>query len=261
MMDEVLRQVLLLLQPIGFTWATLVVLTFLAWRRRQKLLGSMSTLLVVLLFLGGSTDIPGWLLRRLEKPWTGFQPAALPACDAVVVLGGGVEPSRFEAHGAHLTRAGDRLMMGLELMRLGKAPVLVLGGGAAHFPEVTKVEADVVKEWLGKWQPPGLQETVSLGFCANTRDEAQKVAALAKERGWKQIALVTSANHMTRAAAVFREAGVVIEPAPCNFLTTLSTAPGPMRVSIPGPAGFQKIQIWLHETVGWYAYQRRGWVK
>ena len=259
MLDSLLRQALLLIQPIGLAWLLLIILTVICWRRRQRLAAWACGFLVVLFTLMGSTDFPGWLLRRLELPWAGFRPADLPVCDAIVILGGGTEPSRFEAGQVHLTRAGDRLHMGMELARLGKAPVMVFGGGEARFAEETKLEADLVRDWMRAWKPDS--ELISLGGCLHTRDEGMKVAALAKERGWKHVALVTSANHMTRALSVFRKAGVEALPAPCNFLTTVSTAPAPFRVSIPSWQGFEKLSIWMYETAGAAIYRRRGWME
>lgn len=261
MLDTLLRQFLLLLQPVGMVWLLLLIVAVQSGRRRQWRSMGMAGFLFALVTVVGSTDLPGWLLRRLEAPWTGFQPASAPVCDAVVVLGGGAEPSRYEVGQMHLTKAGDRLVMGMELVRLGKAPVLVVGGAGAQFEDGMKVEADLVKAWAENWRPAGMREVISLGLCAHTRDEAEKVAKLAKERGWKRVLLVTSANHMNRAAGVFRAVGVEFTPAPCNFLTTLSTAPAPFRLSVPTAGGFEKVQTWMHETVGWITYQRRGWVK
>ena len=258
-MDALFRQVLLLIQPIGFTWVVMLVLALVLWRKRMRKTSVVVALLVVLVTVTGSTDVPGWMLRQLEKPWVGFKPEALLEHDAVVVLGGGAEPSLYEVGQVHLTRAGDRLVMGLELMRLGKAKVMVLGGGAAIFGNDTKVEADLVRSALLRWNP-GV-EIVSLGICEHTRDEAMKVASLVRERGWKSVAIVTSASHMTRALAVFHRAGIDATPAPCNFLTTLSTAPSPSRLQVPSWHGFEKVNIWLHEVVGWAIYRRRGWVE
>ncbi len=258
MMDALLRQLLLLIQPIGLAWAVLLVLTLVVWRKRMRRIAVTTALLVLLITVFGSTDIPGWMLRQLEKPWVRFKPEALLEHDAVVVLGGGAEPSLYEVGQVHLTRAGDRLVMGLELMRLGKARTMVLGGGAALFGNDTKVEADLARSALLKWNPRA--DIISLGSCEHTRDEALKVAALVHERGWKSVAIVTSASHMTRALAVFHRAGIDATPAPCNFLTTLSTAPSPSRLQVPSWQGFEKVNIWLHEVVGWTIYRRRGWV-
>ena len=259
MTDAFLRQLLLLIQPIGSVWAVLLVLTLVLWRKRLRKTSITAALLVLVITVFGSTDFPGWMLRQLEKPWVGCKPESLRAQDAIVVLGGGAEPSRYEAGQVHLTRAGDRLVMGMELIRLGKAKTIVLGGGVAFFGDETKVEADLVRSALLKWSPAA--EIISLGTCEHTRDEAVKVAALVRERGWKSVAIVTSASHMTRALAVFHRAGIDATPAPCNFPTTLSTAPSAGRLQVPSWHGFEKVNIWLHEVAGWGIYRRRGWVE
>jgi uncharacterized SAM-binding protein YcdF (DUF218 family) len=102
---------------------------------------------------------------------------------------------------------------------------------------------------------------VSLGENAHTRQEAEKVRALVDQRGWKRVLLVTSANHMTRAAAVFRTLGIDVVPVPCNFLTTVSTAPNGPVFTVPNWAGFEKIGAWAHERTGWWIYRWRGWIK
>ncbi len=260
MFDFLLRQLLLLLQPVGLVWMGLLVITFVLFRARRWKTGVFATLLFGLVTVCGSTDFPGWLLRSMERPWAGVKIAELPQCDAIVVLGGGAEPSRYEAGELHLTKAGDRIIMGMELLRQGKAPVLAIGGNVADFHGVKKVEADMVKGLLETWRFP-VGEIVSLGENSNTRDEGQKVKALADARGWKRVILVTSAFHMERALAVFRTAGVDAVPAPCNFLTTVSTAPSDARFNVPHWAGFEKISIWTHEKVGWWIYRSRGWIQ
>ncbi len=260
MIDSLLRQTLLLMQPVGLLWMGLIVLTLILLSKKRWRLGLFAGVLTAMVTLCGCTDFPGWLLRGLEKPWAGVKIAELPVCDAVVVLGGGAEPSRFEAGEVHLTRAGDRVIMGMELIRLGKAPVLALGGNSVDFEGVKKVEADLVKGLLESWKISGA-EIVSLGENEHTRQEAEKVRALATARGWKKVLLVTSANHMTRALAVFRTLGIEAVPVPCNFLTTVSTAPGGSIFTVPNWAGFEKVAIWSHETTGWWIYRWRGWIK
>ena len=100
------------------------------------------------MFLVGSTGLPSALVRSLEEPYAGVDFRTVPPADAVVMLGGGIEPARLEAPGFHLNRAGDRVLMALELIRLGKAPVLVLGGGTGTIAGETRVEADLLKAWI-----------------------------------------------------------------------------------------------------------------
>lgn len=260
MMDFLLRQMLALMEPVGLLWLALIVVSVSLFRKKQRRLAWFTTALVFVMTLLGSTDFPGWVLRTLERPWAGVKVAELPVCDAVVVLGGGTEPSRYEAGGMHLTKAGDRLIMGLELMRLGKAKALCLGGGGANFDGEIKVEADVAKALLASWNLPANAELLSFGLTKNTHEEALKTAALLRERGWKRVLLVTSAFHMKRAAATFRTAGVDVVPVPCNFLTSVSTAPPPLEFKVPNWGGCEKIGIWMHELIGWQMYRRRGWI-
>lgn len=263
MLDQLLRQLLLLLEPVGFLWLALIVIAaLLFWKGRRSFAGAVFAVVLVITIVG-STGFPGWLLARMERPFAGVKIAELPVCDAVVMLGGGLEPSRFEVGGLHLTKAGDRVVMALELMRLGKAPVLVVGGAAAMLDGTLRVEADLARDWLAAWNlPAGAgQKVISLGANGNTHDEALKVRELASAQGWRRILLVTSAFHMSRAVAVFRSTtDLEIVPAPCNFLTEVSTAPAPPGWHVPTWGGFEKISILLHEQIGRAMYRRRGWI-
>jgi uncharacterized SAM-binding protein YcdF (DUF218 family) len=86
------------------------------------------------------------------------------------------------------------------------------------------------------------------------------VRRLCTERGWQRVILVTSAYHMRRATAVFQTAGVTVTPAPCNFLTEISTPPSPPGWNFPTWHGFATMSIWMHEQAGWWIYRTRGWI-
>ena len=260
MFDFVLRQLLLLLQPLGIVWIVLIALAVVLWRRRQRGAALVLSALVALITVGGGTDLTFWMLWRMERPWASVKVADAPACDAALVLGGCADPSPYEAGGVHLTSAADRLLMGIEVVRTGKAPVLVLGGGWMFINGQQKAEADAVKAWLTSWNLPADREIVSLGATADTRDEALHFAALAKQRGWHRVLLVTSASHMRRAAAVYRAIGIDPVPVPCNFLAAAEPLPRWIPVGIPGVTGFERFGVWTHEIAGWAIYSRRGWL-
>jgi uncharacterized SAM-binding protein YcdF (DUF218 family) len=260
MIESLLRQLLFLLQPIGLVWLALIGLTILLWRRRQRGPSLISAALALLITVIGGTDLTSWILWRLERPWPAVNVPDLPECDAALVLGGFAEPSRYEAGGVHLTQAADRVLMGIEVVRMGRSPVLVLGGGWLGIGGARKSEADAVKAWLTSWNLPADREIISLGGTADTRDEALHFAALAKKRGWRRVLLVTSASHMRRAAAVYRAIGIDPVPVPCNFLTTGDAVVRHFGVGIPGVTGFENFGIWMHEVAGWAVYSRRGWL-
>ncbi len=260
MADFFLRVALQLIEPMGLLWLGLIFLTLLLRRRGQKIPYIIAAALTFLVTILGGTDLTAWMLGRLERPWTAVKLIELPVCDAVVVLGGGADASRHEVGGVRLTKAGDRILTGLELMRWGRAPAIVIGGGMVRVDDVDRVESDLIRTRIGDWKPPFTWEIVSLGAATDTHDEALRLVPLAKQRGWKKILLVTSANHMNRAASVYRAAGFEVVPAPCNFLVAGSPNPPGFRIGIPSWNGFEKFSIWLHEIAGWEIYRRRGWL-
>ncbi|HZJ14543.1 MAG TPA: YdcF family protein [Chthoniobacteraceae bacterium] len=253
-----IRIVLALLEPIGLIWLALLLLTALLWRKRQHSFAFATGALAAAIYVIGATDVPGALLRSLERPYAGVNYATLPNADAVVLLGGGVGPSRNEVAGLHLSEAGDRVVMALEMMRLGKAPVLVCGGGIVKMEGRELHEADLLKRALE--ERVSIPEVISLGGCHDTHEEAMRTLNLVRDRGWQRLLLVSSASHLPRAVATFRTLGLTVIPVPCDFRTTLSTAPTKVKVAMPGYEGFEKTSVWMHETIGWWEYRRRGWI-
>jgi uncharacterized SAM-binding protein YcdF (DUF218 family) len=255
-----LHQLTALLAPVGAVWAALIVVTALLVRRRLRGLAIATGAIVLFITLIGSTRAPGKILASLERPYAGVKIEALPAADAIVLLGGGAEASRYEVANVHFTPAGDRLVMAAELMRLGKAPTLLLGGTGGKLDGREANEAVLVKALLSRWgvAPDAI---IPLGPNGDTHDEALKVRALANERRWRRILLVTSANHMRRASAVFRHMDLDVIPVPCNFLTSVGTEEPPFSLAVPGHDGFVKMATWLHEEIGWFMYWRRGWLR
>ena len=260
MFDLALRSAMTLLEPIGFVWGCLVVLTGLLLRKKRPRLATVLGTLALFLWVVGATSLPGSLLASLERPWVGVQRAELPEADAIMLLGGFSAASREEVGRLHFNQSADRAVTALELIRLGKAKTLIIGGGALTVNGEPFVEADLFKEILVPRQFGG-PEIISLGGCKHTRNEAEKVAKLAQERGWKRILLVTSATHLRRAAAVFRTTTVLeIVPVPSAFLTSVSVVGHDSVDIVPRSAGFGKLEGYLHERIGWFVYRQRGWI-
>lgn len=252
-------QVLALMEPLGFVWGVLIVLTVALAIKRQRGFAVCTALLAIIIFVFGSTGFPGSLVQNLERPYAGVKLAELPNADAIVVLGGGSEPSRYEAGGLHLSFSGDRILMGLELARMGKAGTLVVSGSGALLDGQKRVEGDLVRDWLTQRKLVDLP-VLSLGHRSDTHDEAVHIHALAREHGWKRVLLVTSAFHMRRAVAVFGSTGVEVIPVPCNFLTEISLPSAPPGIGVPRAGNLHKASIWLHEQIGWLMYRKRGWI-
>jgi uncharacterized SAM-binding protein YcdF (DUF218 family) len=102
------------------------------------------------------------------------------SADAVVVLSG----------------SRDRLPTGLELVRKGVAPVLILSDGAVPgWPEANRLCARGGR---------GFRTICFHAEPYSTRGEARFVARLMQRRGWRHVVVVTSRYHVFRARMDFR---------------------------------------------------------
>lgn len=134
----------------------------------------------------------------------------VPTAQAMVVLGGTMEPPDAMRPWPNLGPAADRVWHAGRVYAAGKAPVVVLSGGS-------DMTAALYAESLGM-----RQFMLDLGVPAaallteersrNTRENAEMSARLLRERGIEQVLLVTSALHMRRAVNLFEQQGLVVHP-------------------------------------------------
>jgi uncharacterized SAM-binding protein YcdF (DUF218 family) len=258
MLSQLLHSLMFLSEPLGFAWGLLVLSASRTLWRRQFRLGAGLAAIALLMYVVGATSLPGTILATLERPHVRVSLEQVPPADAIIALGGSVQPSRYEAFHLDFTAAADRPIMALELMRLGKATVLVLGGSGGEIDHQPLVEADLMKQWLAAWGLPQ-GEVISLGRCENTHDEALKTRQLAGQRGWKKIILVTSAYHMRRATATFQAAGLQVESVACDYQTSVSLESSSSWSLVPRYQGFHKLALYLREVIGWRIYRWRSW--
>ena len=250
-------------EPLGFCWVLLVVLTIWLWRRRDRGPALGAAVIAILLSLFGGTPLPWWLLSRLEAAYVGQSLGGLPKVDAILMLGGGESASRLEPIGYNLSNASDRFLTAVHLLELGESDQLVLGGGSSSFDGEELLDSDAVLRW---WRPrlPAKTRVDLLPYSRNTFDEARSMIRLARERGWKRIALVTSAAHLRRATALFRESPVEVVPVGCDFEGTFCLRSDHAWRNawcvVPREEGFHVAGDWSHELVGIIVYHLRGWL-
>ena len=252
-----------LLQPVAIVWLILIVVCIWQIYRRQHRSACINGLMVFGLFLFGCTPLSGYLLSTLEKPYVCENIDVLPEADVVVVLGGMVRGSSIEPTGFDVSEAADRILTGLELIRLGKAKHLIFGGGSFGPRAHPQSEYSVLKPWIERWELTNVRVS-HLGMLENTHDEADKVASMMADEKWEIVILVTSAWHMRRAKAVFRTAGVKVIPVGCDFM---GYSPNPATsfreryTLVPSSGRLNRLRIYLHERIGWLYYYSRGWIK
>lgn len=256
-MSTALRFLSPFVQPVGLVWVLLLATACICAARRRGLGTAAASAAFVALWLLGQPRLTSPIYRELEAPWIHHTVERAPNADAVIVLGGGWRFSLPDHRQIDLTEAADRLTTGVELCRLGKAPILVLGGdpvqSTSGYPEDSSRIRLLVRTW-GLTEP----EILTLGPVATTADEAERAGAMARQRGWKQVLLVTSAFHMRRATATFRKAGVEVQPVACDFRHAPSSSGPPAWRPVPDGEALSNFGVWWHEQLGWHAYRALG---
>jgi uncharacterized SAM-binding protein YcdF (DUF218 family) len=153
----------------------------------------------------------------------------------------------------------DRLLTGVELCRLKRAPVLLLGGDPPDQPPDHPAPSASISAMLANW---GVKpsEVLSLGPVRSTRDEAVQTAGIVAARGWKRVLLVTSAFHMERALGAFKAAGVSCHPVACDFQTARKAPDYSLRRLriIPEHGDVASLTLLWHEILGSLAYRLSG---
>lgn len=209
------------LMPLPFCLTLLLVGTAYLFSARLHRLGRRLVVMGTLLFaLFGNKYVSIALVEHLEQlypampelPVGGPLPAPLAACRDIVVLGGGHgDVAALSATNKLSSSALARIVEGVRLARiLPRARLIVSGpGGGPGLPTHAAVLAQAAVSL-------GLDRSriVLIDTAHDTEDESERVKALV---GGDRVALVTSAWHMPRAAALFRHAGVAILPCPADY--------------------------------------------
>lgn len=165
---------------------------------------------VALVCLAALTPLPNYLVRALRA-----EPRLDPA-DAIVVLGGGVEPD-----GALTAGSLSRVTQGIRLSKARLAPVIVFSGAAL---DRRMAEAEVAAGLARDLGVPSEQILTETG-ARTTREEAAQIARRLEPRAVRQILLVTDSEHLTRAAALFERAGFKVLPAPADAVSSATDSP------------------------------------
>jgi uncharacterized SAM-binding protein YcdF (DUF218 family) len=165
---------------------------------------------------------------------------------AIVVLGSGVEPFAPEYGMSNLSPASvERLRYGLWLARETGWPVAFSGGigwGGTGTSAEADVAARIAREEFGR--PLRWVENES----RDTRENAERTAAMLRADGIGHIVLVTHAWHMPRARSMFNEiaqrGGLIVESAPIKL--SMRDQMGALDW-FPSNSGFDRVRSVLRE--------------
>ncbi|HVO10801.1 MAG TPA: YdcF family protein [Vicinamibacteria bacterium] len=210
----------------------------LLWLTPLRRLVAAAAVLAALVWLAAAyTPLVARLRDGLERR------DAPAAADAVFVFG-----SRIQHDGDPTSEAMSRLAKGLQLVAEGHAGRLVVSEQRR-----SRSYAAIARAWAQDFAPRA--EIIAVGPIVDTHDEAVAVARLFRSRGWKRVLAVTTPAHARRAAACLEAVGLDVISVPSvetrYDYETLDEPRDRLR-------GFSAV---LHERIGTFVYQRRGWIR
>ncbi|MEB3322397.1 MAG: YdcF family protein [Synechococcaceae cyanobacterium] len=222
---------------------------------------------IALLWVASMPLVSRHLSRSLEERALRLSPAEIPKGDVILVLGGGLRPPLPPRRGVEVGEAGDRLLTGVDLMRKGKAPWLLVSGDQVSFTAGGSTPAEALSAArLATWLGVPADRIVRSENPRNTAEEARALQELARRRRWRRVLLVTSAAHLPRSVATFRRlTDLTVVPVACDFQTTEPGSIGrPTFGSVlmdlmPSAAALSGTSEVLREVMGLAVYRLRGW--
>jgi len=195
-----------------------------------------------------------YLMGTLEDPYPPKALSATPEADIIVLLGGAIRGDVHMGTLGDLSQQADRLVHAVQLYKAGRAPRVLVTGGAEPG---NRSEAEIMRDLLVVMGVPAgaiLLEQAS----RNSYDNAVHTAAMLRQMGAEKILLVTSAFHMRRSVAVFAAQGVAVIPAPTDYQRLVGQGGSPRW--LPAVSDLWQSTHALHEIMGYWVYRYRGWL-
>ena len=238
------------------SWAILLLAGAALLRRRPRLAWTLAALAAAVLVVFSLEPVTDRLDRLVERGAVStYRPEVV--YDAVVVLGGMVDGAATRASGElELDQRVERLLRAWELVRAGKARMVLLSGGIADPQRGDVPEADRLAAKLVAWGIPTSQ-IVAEGTSRNTRENAIESSRIAAARGWHTLLLVTSAAHMPRALGCFRAVGLEPDALPVDR----RAGDGQGEAWLPRALALSRSTDALRELAGRAVYRLAGYTR
>jgi uncharacterized SAM-binding protein YcdF (DUF218 family) len=188
---------------------------------RRRLATGLAGLAFAGLWVASTPIVAQALSDALQEVHPVLSVQEAPTADAIVVLGGSVI-GRFppQRPSLTLTSASTRVWYAAELYRAGKAKWIVVAAGGKPESPNEQVEADAIAEMLRVLGVPAAAIRLDKNS-RNTAQNAANVQPILAELQVHRVLLVTSAQHMPRAAKTFTNVlgnyNIELIPAPTDM--------------------------------------------
>ncbi len=191
---------LILLPPNLF----ILLFLLIAFLSKRRIVGLLALSGALALYLISVEPVKDMLYRPLEGAYP--VPGEVRA-DALVVLGGG-------SYNTGLLKEDSmkRLLTGFILHKRLGLPIILSGGASIGGLPEAEIMKQLLEE-LGVDEKDIITEVKS----RDTLENAKHVKEICDRKGFRRIALITSAYHMPRAMEIFKRAGMEVVPYPTDF--------------------------------------------
>lgn len=233
----------LLLMPAGFCWLALIAMVLVALLARHWWSAALAGAILLLYTASGSIWLGSALLASLEREvLPGPDLATTEAFEAIFVFGGGTD---LAPDGSPcLGDSGDRVVKAAHWYLAGKTPVLVTGGRTLDGERSLGEEVRALWRGLGVADQAILIEPDPL----ITRTEVERYHALAAQRGWKRVAVLSSAWHLPRVLSHCRRLNWSVIAIPSDARSR--PYPFEFRWFVPQSKGFARVETASWELLG-----------
>lgn len=247
-----------LIFPFNAAIALMIVALILLWLKRTKWAGGCLGLAVTILAVCGNPIMSHMLFANLERSYLPKPVTEYPQADAIVTLGGGLQPPLPPRLYADANSASDRYLHATRLYHAQRSPLVILSGGNVFTQKGFEGESYYAAQLIQEWGVPASAIIIE-DQSRNTYENALLTKKLLADKNLKRILLVTSALHMRRALATFRSVGIDAIPSPTDYDMVESQQPQILNW-IPNVGALGATTRLIHEYLGYLVYQYKGWI-
>jgi len=203
------------------------------------------------LWLSSTPFFAGELMARLERDYPPLAAENLPEADVIVLLGGAIRGKVSDDTLADMSGVGDRLIHAVAAYKAGKAPLILVTGGA---PDGYDSEAAQIREILVVMGVPFEKIVLEIRNRV-TADSRRYLPETLRAIGADSVVLVTSAFHMRRAMWVFDTLDVQVYPAPTDHQVLVPGEFMSVLDFVPNVGALQRTTWAIHEAIGLLYYR------
>ena len=206
------------------------------------------------LYICSTSLFADMLMAGLERDYPPRAMSVTPEVGAIVLLGGAIRGDTHMGTLGDLNQQADRLVHAVALFKAGKAPWIVVSGGAQPS---ARSEAEIMRDLLEVMGVPR-QAILLEDQSRDSYQNAVYTAELLHQLHIRKILLVTSAFHMPRTVGMFQAQDLDVIPAPTDYQRTVM--PSVVPDWLPSVGSLGRTTHALHEYAGFWVYRYRGWI-